>query len=132
MRAATLLSLPVALAFASLYALAGGALVDAMTVEPEVRALAREWLPWIVAAPLVGVWSFLLDGIFVGATRTREMRATGMLLSLGAFLLATWTLVPLFGNDGLWAAYHVLLATRALTLAIRYRRVSGAADGVRG
>ena len=126
-RSATALALPVAAAFALLYAVAGPATIDLLTTEPAVRALAREWLPWIVAAPLVGVWSFLLDGIFIGATRTREMR-DGMLVSLALFVPASLAGTAAFGNHGLWMAYHVLLLARAVTLGIRYPRVRASAD----
>jgi len=67
-----------------------------------------------VAAPLLGVWAFQLDGIFIGATRTDDMRRA-MLLSLGVFLVAWWLLAPL-GNHGLWAAFHVHYLARIATL----------------
>ena len=125
-RASIALALPFAAAFALAFALAGGTFIDLMTTESEVRALARAWLPWIALAPLVGVWSFLLDGIFVGATHTREMR-DGMLISLALFVPASVLLTARFGNHGLWMAYHVLLIARAATLARRYPRVLDAA-----
>ena len=125
-RAATSLAAFVAVGLALLWALAGGALIDLMTTQPKVREAARVWLPWAVAVPLVGVWSFLLDGIFTGATRTREMRDT-VLLSLALFVAATFALVPPFGNHGLWLAYLVLLAVRALALGRHWPRVRAAA-----
>jgi MATE family multidrug resistance protein len=78
-------------------------------------------LPWAVAAPLAGVWCFQLDGIFIGATRTRDMR-NAMLLSLVIFLAAFWALMPL-GNHGLWAAFHVHYAARTATLLAHYPRL---------
>jgi MATE family multidrug resistance protein len=68
-----------------------------------LRALARAYLPWAAAAPLLGVWAFQLDGIFIGATRTAEMR-NSVLVSLAIFLAAWWLLCPL-GNNGLWGAF---------------------------
>ncbi len=64
----------IAVALSGLYALAGGAIIDALTTNAEVRETARLYLPWAVAAPIMGVACFQLDGIFIGATRTREMR----------------------------------------------------------
>ena len=125
-RAATSLAAFVAVGLALLWALAGGALIDLMTTQPKVREAARVWLPWAVAVPLVGVWSFLLDGIFTGATRTREMRDT-VLLSLALFVAATFALVPPFGNHGLWLAYLVLLAVRALALGRHWPHIRAAA-----
>ncbi len=98
--------------------LCGGAVIDAMTVNDAVRALARDYLVWAAIAPVIGVACFQLDGIFIGATRTRDMRNM-MLLSLAVYLLAWGALTPPFGNHGLWAALMVLFMTRALTLVWR-------------
>jgi MATE family multidrug resistance protein len=95
--------------------LAGGPLfIDALTVDPEARAAARTFLPWAALAPILGVWAFQLDGVFIGATRSVEMR-NAMLLSTGIFLLAWWLLAP-FGNHGLWAALWVNYIARTLSL----------------
>jgi MATE family, multidrug efflux pump len=92
----------------------GTTLIDLLTVEPTVRLVAREFLPWASLAPLIGVWCFQLDGIFIGATRTPDMR-NAMLLSALVFMLAWYALTP-YGNHGLWAALYVHYAARALTL----------------
>ncbi len=95
--------------------LAGGPVfIDALTVDPEARAAARTFLPWAALAPILGVWAFQLDGVFIGATRSVEMR-NAMLLSTGIFLLAWWLLAP-FGNHGLWAALWVNYIARTLSL----------------
>jgi len=72
-----------------------------------------------MSLPLLSVWSFQLDGIFIGATRTREMR-DGMLISVAVYALALGLLVPPFANHGLWAALCVLMIARALTLGLKY------------
>lgn len=92
----------------------GPAIVDALTVDAAVRHTARTYLPWAALAPLAGVWSFQLDGAFIGATRSRDMR-NAMLQSLAVFLVGWWLLQPL-GNHGLWAALFVSYAARTLTL----------------
>jgi MATE family multidrug resistance protein len=107
----------IALMLSGLYAVAGGAIIDALTTNAEVRETARLYLPWAVAAPILGVACFQLDGIFIGATRTREMRNM-MLLSLVLFLASWAMLTPIFGNHGLWASLMVLFVSRALTLSI--------------
>jgi MATE family multidrug resistance protein len=101
------------------YALAGGAIIDALTTNAEVREAARIYLPWAVIGPIVGVAAFQLDGIFIGATRTREMRNM-MLISLGVFMAAWAALTPVFGNHGLWAALIVFSLTRGITLGLRF------------
>lgn len=97
------------------YLFAGPALIDLMTTAPNVRLIARDFLPWLVAAPIVGVWAWMLDGIFIGATLTRQMRQT-MLMSVVAYCVALLVLVPLWGNHGLWAALMVLNITRGITM----------------
>jgi MATE family multidrug resistance protein len=111
----------VAAVVAGLLFVAGDALVDVMTVDPAARAAAREYLPWAVAAPLLGVWAFQLDGIFIGATRTAEMRNAAALM-LAIYLLAWWMLLPL-GNHGLWAALYVHYVARIGTLLAYYPAV---------
>jgi MATE family multidrug resistance protein len=115
-------ALLVALAFCLVYALLGTAIIATLTGIEEVRERAAEYLLWAVAAPLIGVWSYLFDGIFVGTMRTAEMR-NGMIISITAYLLATWLLIPQFGNHGLWAALMIFLIVRALTLGAWYPRI---------
>ncbi|MDT8856581.1 MATE family efflux transporter [Paracoccaceae bacterium Fryx2] len=110
------------LALAAGFALAGPAIIDLMTTSPEVRAEARHYLPWLVAAPLVGVASWMLDGIFIGATLTREMRRA-MILSVAIYAAALALLLPAFGNHGLWAALMVLNAARGVTMALSWPKV---------
>lgn len=107
----------VALALSLLLLMFGGSLIDLLSVDAAVRAAARTYLPWAIGAPLLGVWAFQLDGIFIGATRTADMRRA-MLASSAIFLLAWWLLQP-WGNHGLWAALYVNYVARAVTL-LRY------------
>lgn len=107
---AAALALLASVAFGAL----GPAIIDALTVDSAVRQTARTYLPWAALAPLAGVWSFQLDGAFIGATRSRDMR-NAMLQSLAIFLVGWWLLQPL-GNHGLWAALFVSYAARTLTL----------------
>lgn len=112
----------VALACTLAYLAAGGAIIRTLTGLEEVRATAAAFLPWAIVSPLVSVWSFQLDGIFIGATRTAEMR-NGMLLSLAGFLALAAILVPLWDNHGLWLAFVLFMALRAATLGIWLPRI---------
>jgi MATE family multidrug resistance protein len=114
MRMTTWWAVGVAAAACIVFALMGSGVIDMLTVDEGVRAMARIYLPWAVVTPLVSVWAFQLDGIFIGATRTAEMR-NAMLVALPIFLFAWWLLTPLL-NHGLWAALYVLYAARAGTL----------------
>lgn len=98
--------------------LTGDAVVSAMTPNVQIRAAALIFLPWAALSPLIGVWCFQLDGVFIGATRTSDMRNM-MLVSFVAFLAACALLTPPFGNHGLWAALQVFYIVRALTLSAR-------------
>jgi multidrug resistance protein, MATE family len=116
-RVATIWAGLTALGFMVVYALAGPSIIALLTSLEDVRAAALRYLPWAVLIPIVAVWSFLLDGIFIGATWTRAMR-NSMAISLIVFLGATWILIPIFGVHGLWAAMTLFLAMRAVTLGL--------------
>jgi MATE family multidrug resistance protein len=98
------------------------------TTSPEVRDTARAYLVWAALTPIVGVWCFQLDGIFIGATRTADMRNM-MLLSLAVYVAAWSVLAPAFGNHGLWASLHVFYVVRLLTLWARLPALERAAFG---
>ena len=118
-RATTIWAGVFALLFSLIYAVAGSLIIAGMTDIDEVRETAHTFLIWAVLSPLVSVWSFQLDGIFIGATRTRAMR-NGMAISLAGFLLCVWIFVPLWQNHGLWLAFYIYMILRAVTLAVRY------------
>ena len=104
-----------ALAFAVL----GPDIVALMTNAPEVRAAAQGYLVYVALAPLLGLAPFMLDGVFVGATRTRDMRNM-MALSLAVYAVAVLVLSPSLGNHGLWLALMLSFVARAVTLGLRY------------
>ena len=108
--------------------LGGPAIIDLMTTAPDVRDTARAFLPWMIVAPLIGIASWMLDGIFIGATLTREMR-NAMLISVAVYVGALVVLIPAFGNHGLWAALMVLNGVRGLTMARLYPRAEAKAGG---
>ena len=116
-----------ALAMGLAVALFGPALIDVMTVNPDVRAEAREYLPWMIVLPPLGIAAWMLDGIFIGATRTRELR-NAMLVSVAIYVAALAILLPAWGNDGLWAALMVLNLARGVTLGLRYPALEAAAS----
>ncbi|NDV73539.1 MATE family efflux transporter [Burkholderia cenocepacia] len=105
-----------ALLFALVYWAAGGWIVARLTDQAEIRAVALRYLPWAAISPIVSVWGFLLDGVFIGATQTQSlMRA--MVASLSIFVAATLAAVGTFGNHGLWFALLLFMAARGATLA---------------
>ncbi|MFQ5624001.1 MAG: MATE family efflux transporter [Paracoccaceae bacterium] len=118
----------VVIALSLFFLLAGDAVVAVMATSEEVRAAAGVYLPWMAAMPLVGWAAWMLDGIFIGATRSREMR-NAMLVSVAVYAVAALVLPRFFGNHGLWAALMAFNATRAVTLGLRYPALEAAADG---
>ena len=107
-----------ALAVTAVFALFGPLLIDLMTASADVRHGARDYLPFVVVSPLLGVFAFGFDGVYIGATWAREMRNL-MMLSLLLFL-AAWLALRSFGNAGLWAAFLVHYAARGGLQALRY------------
>ncbi|MGL6018781.1 MAG: MATE family efflux transporter DinF [Gibbsiella quercinecans] len=104
----------VALGFATVYAVAGQQIVGALTSLPALRELANHYLGWQVVLPLVSVWCYLMDGMFIGATRGAEMR-NSMAVAAAGYALALLTL-PLLGNHALWLALCVFQMLRGITL----------------
>ena len=110
------------LVFVAVFWIFGHHIIALMSDQPEVKEMAAIWLWWIIFSPLVAVTGFILDGIYIGVTQTRDMR-NGMLQSVAIFLLANLMLVELFGNTGLWISYYILMIARALTLFRTYPRI---------
>lgn len=118
---AVLWSSVVAGCFALFYGLFGVAVVQMLTDLDPVRRIAYDYLPWVVVLPIVSVWCFLLDGIFVGATLTREMRNTMLFATLICFLPAWYFSMPL-GNHGLWLAMTVFFLARGVSMGVVFGR----------
>ena len=114
-------SLYFAVGFTLAYVLVGGLIINILTDLPDVREAARRYLPWMIASPLISVWCFLYDGVFVGATRARAMRDIMLVSTLVIFLPAWYLLQPL-GNHGLWLAFLLFMASRGIGMHIGYKR----------
>jgi MATE family multidrug resistance protein len=114
-------SLIFAAGFCLLYLIVGPLLVRTLTDLQDVRQTAMRFLPWLIVSPLVSVWSFLYDGVYVGATRAREMRNI-MIFSTAMIFLPAWFLLQGLGNHGLWLAFTLFMASRGIGMHIGYRR----------
>ncbi|MCA1197682.1 MATE family efflux transporter [Sphingomonas sp. R647] len=99
----------------------GGALIDLLTTNEAVRAAARAVLPLAALAAIVGVPAWLLDGVFIGATRGRALRNAAILAT--ALYIATDLLLRPFGATGLWLALLASYGFRAGLLAIHLPRL---------
>jgi len=96
-RSAVIASSRLALLFAFFLALLfhafGPLLIDVLTSIEDVRQMARVYLPWLIVATLIAVWSFQLDGIYIGATKTVAMR-NAMIISMAVFYVLVYILAP--------------------------------------
>ena len=118
LRASTVSAGVVAAAMSLLFVVAGGSLVGLFTNQEVVRQTAMVYLPWAMVLPVVSVWGYQMDGVFIGATRARELRDS-MVLALAGFLLLAAGLERVMGNHGLWCAFCGFMALRGGLLAMR-------------
>ena len=109
-----------------LFYLCGPSVITVLTNSEVVRQTSNQYLLWAVLAPPIAFPCFLLDGVFIGATCTREMR-NAMIASLLAFMLAWWVLNPL-GNHGLWLAFYAYFVARALSLYVYLPQLKAQTD----
>jgi MATE family multidrug resistance protein len=111
--------LVVCVALAIGFAVFGGMIIDVMAKAPAVQETARTYLVYMVLAPVLGLAAYMLDGVFIGATRSRDMRNM-MAVSLVIYGIAVAVLVPVMGNHGLWLALLISFVARGVTLGLRY------------
>ena len=101
------------------FLLFGSSLIDLMTTAENVRLEAKSYIIFITLVPILGVSAYMLDGIFIGATKTKDMRNM-MFITLIFYVIALLLLVPYFQNTGLWSALLISFIVRGATLAFRY------------
>ena len=119
---ASLWALGASVAMALGFWAAGPWVIDLMAVDEGVRATARIYLPFVVVLSVLGLGAYMLDGIFIGATGTREMRNT-VVLAVLIYGLAIWLFVPQYGNPALWSALMLLNVLRGVFLGLFYPRL---------
>jgi len=110
---------------------AGPYFITMLTQDPEVIASAVRYLPYCALAPIIGFAAWQFDGIFIGTTKTREMRNAGI-AALIIYIAAHYAIVPKFGKDGIWLAFLLYYAARAVTLAFYFpniRKQMGPSNG---
>ncbi|MDA8637440.1 MATE family efflux transporter [Rhodospirillales bacterium] len=115
-RASTIWAGGLAVLFCGMTALLGPWVIDTLTTVESVRETARIYLIWSIFMPAISIWSFQLDGIFIGCTWSKQMRDS-MFLSLAVFLITVAVLHNYFGNHGLWASFAIFMVARAITMA---------------
>ncbi|WP_161760452.1 MATE family efflux transporter [Iodidimonas nitroreducens] len=112
-------ALAMALVYSLIFWLLGASIIHFFTDLDALRSLAYPYLPWVIVMPVIALWSYQFDGIFIGATRSFAMMWT-MIGAFALYGLALLILLPLYGNHGLWASLMIFLAARGLLLAACY------------
>ncbi len=115
----------IALLAGLVYFVFGDAIINLFTSIDAVADTASRYLPWMVIAPILSVWSFQLDGIFIGTGHTRAMR-NAMIFSLVAYLLLLQLTIPMFGNHGLYFGLAIFMLIRALSLLFYFPGIEAA------
>ncbi|GIL01746.1 MAG: MATE family efflux transporter [Alphaproteobacteria bacterium] len=114
------LNVGLAMALTAVYLVAGPWLIAVITTLESVRAEAGAYL-WLAAlTPLTGVLAFQMDGVYIGATWSREMSRM-MLVSIAIYLITWWLMRDSLANTGLWLALHAFLVSRGVTLSLMLR-----------
>ncbi len=120
----------ICVALAICFALFGPFVIDVMAKSAAVQDASRIYLPYMVAAPIVGVAAWMLDGIFIGATRTQDMRNM-MILSSLIYFACVIPLMAYFGNHGLWLGLLISFVARGASLAWKYPALEAQAGAAR-
>lgn len=108
--------------FTLLYFFGGKSFLGLLTNETSVIREAGNYFYWVLAIPLTGFAAFLWDGIFIGATATRQMFYS-MLVASGSFFLVYYSLHEWMGNHALWLAFIVYLSLRGIMQATLSRKI---------
>ena len=111
----------VTVSYTLLYTAGGTQIVSLLTDEPQVRALAREYIWWAWLIPAAGAVAFIWDGVFIGLTATRGMLVSTF-VSMLTFFAVYWLAMDTLGNHGLWLAQVVYLAMRGIVQTFWYKR----------
>ena len=98
--------------------------IEMMTDIPDIREISFAYSNWVVIIPFISSFCFQFDGIFVGASQTKELR-NAMIISVGIYVLSSFYLLANFGNTGLWISLCIFFIIRALTLFLYLGKIIG-------
>ena len=105
----------IAVLFVGLYLVGWKDILGIFSPSDEIIACAGQYIVWVIAVPLIGAVPFMIDGIMIGATRTKILRNT-VFLSTVLYLASFYVLSPWLGNTALWIAFLIFLSARGLLL----------------
>ena len=110
-----ILSATTGLLISIIYLLGKNHFISIMTDLPEIKNLSMSHSYWIVIIPFISSFCFQFDGIFIGASQTKELR-NAMIISVGIYIVCALFLAETLGNSGLWISLSIFFGLRALTL----------------
>ena len=119
-------AMALALGTGLVYWFGGELFIGWLTINSEVREAALAYLPWVALAPLLCVWAFLYDGVFIGTTHIAEMR-NAMFASALVWALALWSSFDALGYHAVWLTMSLFMVARSILLALYYPRIERAA-----
>ena len=96
--------------------------ITIMTDLPNIQTISLSYSYWVVIIPFISSFCYQFDGIFVGASQTKELR-NAMIISVCIYILSALYLISNFGNLGLWMSFSIFLIARALTLFVYLGRI---------
>ena len=120
-RLSTYWALLAAVILVVIFWLFGEQIIHLLTNVKSVQLEAKHYLLWLIAFPLLGIWSYMLDGVFIGTTSVKTMQNTMIICVLGVFF-PVWFMSQGMGNHGLWLSQAMLFIARGITLYWCYQR----------
>ncbi len=112
----------ISLIYTVFYWLFGSWMIDLFTNNESVRVIANQFLIWVIILPFIAVWAYMLDGIFIGATRSADMR-NGMAIALAIFIVSIFILKSASGYQGLWISLIIFMGARGITLGFTFPNI---------
>ena len=119
-----ILSAASSLIICAIFLVGKNSFIEMMTDIPDIREISFTYSNWVVIIPFISSFCFQFDGIFVGASQTKELR-NAMIISVGIYVLSSFYLLANFGNTGLWISLCIFFIIRALTLFLYLGKIIG-------
>jgi len=117
-----MLSISTSLVISLLYFFGKNYFISLMTDLPNIETISLSYSYWVVLIPLISSFCYQFDGIFVGASQTKELR-NAMIISVCIYIISALYLISNFGNLGLWISFSIFFIARALTLFFYLGRI---------
>jgi len=112
----------IALAFTLIFLVGGGFILRLLTNDPVTISAAQPYMFWVVLLPVITFVAFIWDGIYVGATASKAMRNSMVIITILIFLPAYYLLEPVLGNNGLWLAMMLFMGARGVFLSVMAKK----------